>query len=123
MFDSTSGTIDEEVPKEGDVDVCPLYQVSGAGNPFGISAQSNGQCWSKLNGSPPPFVGTSANPEVVAGWGMPVLIAAVDPVAEAKLDRLSGAVVSGKYLAENRATLRRRARRQAFRCWRRHPSG
>jgi len=70
-------------------------------NPFGVAAQSNGQCWSKVNGSPPPFNVGSKYPVVVADWVMPVLIAAIDPVAEARLDRLNGAVVSGKYLTED----------------------
>ena len=34
-------------------------------------------------------------------WTMPVLIAAIDPDAEAKLDGLNKAVVSGSYLKEN----------------------
>ena len=34
-------------------------------------------------------------------WTVPVLIAAVDPAAEAKLDGLNKAVVSGRYLTEH----------------------
>ena len=44
-------------------------------------------------------------------WTIPVLIAAMDPVAEAKLDGLNKAVVSGRYLTENRAAA---ARQQIF---------
>ena len=34
-------------------------------------------------------------------WTIPVLIAAIDPDAEAKLDGLNKALVSGSYLKEN----------------------
>jgi putative ABC transport system permease protein len=101
VFDNESGDIEEEVPDKGTVGVCPFSPVTAGQNPFGISVQSSAQCWSKLNGSPPPFGSRSHNPVVVAGWVMPVLIAAIDPVAEAKLDGLNGAVTSGKYLSEN----------------------
>jgi putative ABC transport system permease protein len=36
-----------------------------------------------------------------ASWMLPVLIAAIDPAAEAKLDGLSHAVISGRYLTEH----------------------
>ncbi len=33
-------------------------------------------------------------------WSFPILIAAVDPAAEARLDGLNHAVISGRYLGE-----------------------
>jgi putative ABC transport system permease protein len=57
---------------------------------------------SKVDGDPL-FTGAGINkaaPEYDADWVIPVLIAAVDPAAEAKLDGLNHAVVSGHYLSE-----------------------
>ena len=75
---------------------------SRATNPFGTAAQSYTECWSRVNhyGMPPaPGSGTAAGYFVT--WTVPVLIAAIDPDAEAKLDGLSKALVSGSYLREN----------------------
>ncbi len=44
---------------------------------------------------------TPSNPGFGASWVLPVLIAAVDPTAEARLDGLNLAVTSGKYLTES----------------------
>jgi hypothetical protein len=69
------------------------------------AAQSDCTAWSKANGYGPagPLVpGVSpADPGYDVDWVIPVLIAAVDPVAEAKLDGLNRAVISGHYLAEH----------------------
>ena len=100
-FDNQSGSIDESVPGSGDTDVCPLVVPVAQGNPFGVASQSNADCWSKVNGSPPPFGTASETPTIYTAWVMPVLIAAIDPEAEAKLDGLDKAVVSGRYLSEN----------------------
>jgi putative ABC transport system permease protein len=73
-------------------------------NPFGTAAQSYALCWSRVNHNalPPSPGGVS---DTAAGyfveWTVPVLIAAVDPAAEAKLDGLNKAVVSGRYLTEH----------------------
>ena len=40
-----------------------------------------------------------ANPGFYVSWTLPVLIAAIDPAAEAKLDGLNHAVISGHYLS------------------------
>jgi len=81
---------------------CPTlqsYGLSPGTNPFGAAAQSYALCWSRVNQYD---VGLSSN---AAGyfitWTIPVLIAAIDPRAEAELDGLNGALVSGKYLTEN----------------------
>jgi hypothetical protein len=72
-------------------------------NPFGTAAQSYASCWSRVNQYDlPPSEGPSGTE---AGywvqWDIPVLIAAIDPDAEAKLDGLDKALVSGSYLKEN----------------------
>ncbi len=69
-------------------------------NPFGAAGQSYALCWSRVNqydlpGIPHPEAGYWIN------WNIPVLIAAIDPQAEAKLDGLNKALVSGRYLKEN----------------------
>jgi putative ABC transport system permease protein len=68
-------------------------------NPFGLAAQSYTLCWSRVNGY------DISAPHSAAGyyitWTVPVLVAAIDPDAEAKLDGLNKALVSGGYLAEN----------------------
>jgi putative ABC transport system permease protein len=69
-------------------------------NPFGPAAQSYTLCWSRVNQYDEP-----GGPHTEAGyyiaWNIPVLIAAIDPDAEAKLDGLNKALVSGSYLKEN----------------------
>ena len=66
--------------------------------------QAQTWCWSKVNG----LSGgggyqdlTASHPGVVVAWEFPMLVAAVDPAAEAKLDDLPHALTSGHYLAEN----------------------
>jgi putative ABC transport system permease protein len=71
-------------------------------NPFGTAAQSYTLCWSRVNHYGQ-LGGRASSTE--AGywvtWTIPVLIAAIDPDAEAKLDGLNKALVSGGYLKEN----------------------
>jgi putative ABC transport system permease protein len=71
-------------------------------NPFGVVAQSSTLCWSRVNKYDTPGgpgINTEAGYPVT--WTIPVLIAAVDPDAEAELDGLNDAVVSGSYLKED----------------------
>ncbi len=96
----------ERLPDGTSVTVCPADATLEPGvDPFGVAAQSDCTAWSKVNGYGPagPLVpGVSpANPGYDVDWVIPVLIAAVDPVAEAKLDGLNRAVTSGHYLAEH----------------------
>ena len=74
-------------------------------NPFGTAAQSSASCWSRVNqyDQPPPPGGVVNHTEAgyYVAWTVPVLIAAIDPDAEAELDGLNKAVVSGGYLKEN----------------------
>jgi putative ABC transport system permease protein len=72
-------------------------------NPFGTAAQSSTLCWSRVNQYDlPPGLGVGGTE---AGywveWGIPVLIAAIDPDPEAELDGLNKALVSGSYPKEN----------------------
>jgi putative ABC transport system permease protein len=75
--------------------------------PFGAAAQSSTSCWSRVNqyGVPAPPDGVVNYTEAGYGvtWTIPVLIAAIDPAAEAELDGLNKALVSGSYLKENQA--------------------
>jgi len=69
-------------------------------NPFGTLAQSTASCWSRVNQYD---VAGASHTEAgyYVTWNIPVLIAAIDPDAEAKLDALNEALVSGSYLKEN----------------------
>jgi hypothetical protein len=101
-FDNATGDIVQEVPGHGSTPVCPLGTARLPGNnPFGPAVQSAANCWSKANGSGFPAYPTSGPAEFLANWVIPVLIAAVDPAAEAKLDGLNKALTSGQYLAES----------------------
>jgi len=102
-FSPSTGATDEVLPDHVSVPVCPLAPtVTAPGSPFGIAAQSYANCWSKVDGYALPGARLSASgPGYGPNWLIPVLIAAVDPVAEAELDGLNRAVVSGRYLSED----------------------
>ncbi|MGB6453637.1 MAG: hypothetical protein WBH47_04015, partial [Streptosporangiaceae bacterium] len=101
-FDNISGGIREVIPGGGSPTVCPLTPVPLDTNPFGVAAQSNAYCWSEIDGMGLPQQPTSPQqPDYIASWVIPVLIAAIDPAAEARLDGLNKAVTSGAYLAED----------------------
>jgi putative ABC transport system permease protein len=98
-----SGT-DEILPGGRSVLACPLAGGNqAASHPFGIAGQAAGVCWSKVNkdGLGRCACVVPANPGWGTGWVIPVLMAAIDPAAEARLDGLNRALISGKYLAEN----------------------
>ena len=69
-------------------------------SPFGTLAQSTASCWSRVNQYDVPG---SAHTEAgyYVTWNIPMLIAAIDPDAEAKLDGLNKSLVSGSYLTED----------------------
>ena len=91
----------ERLPDGKNVTICPADAILEPGvDPFGVAAQSDCTAWSKVNGYGPGPYFSRANPRSDVDWVIPVLIAAVDPVAEAKLDGLNRAVISGHYLAE-----------------------
>ena len=83
---------------------CTLYAgstVSAKANPFGTAAQSYTSCWSRVNQYDlPPGPGGHSRAGYYVEWNIPVLIAAIDPDAEARLDGLDKALVSGHYLKE-----------------------
>ncbi|HEY1620851.1 MAG TPA: hypothetical protein VGG25_24725, partial [Streptosporangiaceae bacterium] len=91
----------EVLPGGSKVGVCPSVKAS---DPFGLGAQANNWCWSKVNGMGPGSVTfrnlSGRHPGFTVAWSFPMLIAAIDPVAEARLDGLDKAVTSGSYLAE-----------------------
>jgi putative ABC transport system permease protein len=94
----------ERLPDGQSVTICPTDATLAPDvDPFGVAAQSNCTAWSKVNGYGPGQGQevSPANPGYDVDWVVPVLIAAVDPVAEAKLDGLNRAVISGHYLAQN----------------------
>jgi putative ABC transport system permease protein len=90
---TTPFSMSEVLPGGSRVAVC----VTGApvtGNPFG-AGQTLIACGSKQSGW------ATGSPGV--NWQFPMLIAAIDPDAEAKLDGLSHALASGRYLPEDAA--------------------
>jgi putative ABC transport system permease protein len=94
----------EKLPNGRRVTICPVDATLEPGvDPFGVAAQSDCTAWSRVNGfgPAPGHRASPANPGFDVDWVIPVLIAAVDPAAEAKLDGLNRAVISGHYLAEN----------------------
>jgi putative ABC transport system permease protein len=97
---SQSGDTTEVLPGGRRVTACP-YLRPAAGQPFGAAAQGGSICWSKADGYGPGNGPSPARPDYSASWTVPVLIAAVDPVAEARLDGLNRALVAGRYLTEN----------------------
>src|SRR5215472_9934781 len=95
---SSVGATYELGPGGSGVTVCPPQQGSGA-DPFAPAAQSNAWCWSKVNGTAGAFVSDEPPHRAFAtvDWSFPMLIAAIDPAAEAKLDGLGQALISGRY--------------------------
>jgi hypothetical protein len=82
--------------------VC-LY-LGYASSPFGPTAQTATYCFSRINGDGIPGLPggeTYQGPYSGVEWTFPLLIAAIDPVAEARLDGLNDAITSGRYLSEN----------------------
>jgi putative ABC transport system permease protein len=81
--------------------VTPTYPSPGE-NPFGTAAQSYTSCWSRVNHYYlPPTTGSPTTAGYYVSWTVPVLIAAIDPGTEARLDGLNQALVSGRYLGED----------------------
>ncbi len=103
-FSFDNGTTSESLPGGSTATPCPA--VTPTAGPFSFAAQAKAWCWSKIDadGTPP---GTLSYPNLnkhagfAVGWQFPMLIAAVDPRAEAQLDGLNRAVTSGQYLPEN----------------------
>jgi putative ABC transport system permease protein len=102
IVSQSSGAYSEALPHGSMVTVCPASGYAPSNNPFGIAAQSSSWCWSKINGSAGSFQGGPKHGAfATVDWSLPVLMAAIDPAAEAKLGKLNLAITSGRYLAEN----------------------
>jgi putative ABC transport system permease protein len=98
----------EAVPGTAGVPVCPAEGTPPRADPFGSAAQSSVDCWSEIDGAGSGLPGQTGAKLARSGpasfsvtWEVPLLIAAVDPVAEAKLDGLNHAVIAGRYLTES----------------------
>jgi putative ABC transport system permease protein len=102
-FDGRRAGFEEALPDRAAAEPCPFRPQGPGQDPFGVAAQADAYCWSKANGVPLPVptAHDTAGPRYSVRWLIPVLIAAIDPAAEAKLDGLDRAVISGHYLAEN----------------------
>lgn len=70
------------------VRVCKNIGLEHVGGPFELAERTSLGCYDS----------TAPAPSVVTLWSFPVLIAAIDPAAEAKLAGVNQAVVSGRYL-------------------------
>ena len=110
-FDKNGATT-ETLPDGSTVTPCPAYNAPA--NPFSPAGRSGATCWSKVNGDgTPPGTRSDVDLNGRAGfsvsWQFPMLIAAIDPQAEARLDGLNQALTSGRYLPENFDDTNRRA--------------
>ncbi len=106
-FVGQTGASVEVLPDRSRVPVCP-YLPATATSPFTSASQSGSSCFSRVNGLGIPAASyggpggeTYQNPFYSVDWSFPLLIAAIDPAAEAKLDGLNAAVTSGRYLSED----------------------
>jgi hypothetical protein len=105
----TPGTIPpyEVLPNGPRVPVCYGYAISTDYPAFSAGNQASQWCWSRVNGMDGDggWEGlTARRPGYAVTWAFPMLVAAIDPVAEAKLDGLNRAVTSGRYLSERGGT-------------------
>ena len=94
----------EKLPGGSKADVCPGYPLSSSYRPFSAPSQTGLWCWSRVNGLSGQggwFGLTARRPGLALSWEFPMLVAAIDPAAEAKLDGLNRAVISGHYLGEH----------------------
>ena len=103
----SNGATSETLPDGKTVTPCPASPATTTTQaPFSFAAQAGAACWSEKDGygAPPQTIsfsslGGKAGFDVV--WQFPMLIAAIDPRAEATLDGLDHALTSGQYLPEN----------------------
>ncbi|MGI8445926.1 MAG: FtsX-like permease family protein [Streptosporangiaceae bacterium] len=99
---STGATI-ETLPGGSRVTTCPA--APPVSSPFSYTALASTWCWSKIDGAGAPGVLISPDlgnrPGFGVDWQFPMLIAAIDPAAEARLDGLNHAVTSGQYLPQH----------------------
>jgi len=103
-YSFANGATSETLPDGSTATPCPVTGPSPS--PFSLAEQGGSWCWSKVDGDGTgPGAISYTNLDGHAGfsldWEFPMLIAAVDPQAEAKLDGLNQALTSGQYLPEN----------------------
>jgi putative ABC transport system permease protein len=103
-FVNSTGNVYEIAPGNSKATICG--GTPRAASPFGVAAQSQAWCWSQRNGLGIPGVESfgdlsARHPGFTVEWAFPMLVAAVDPAAEARLDGLDHAVTSGRYLGEH----------------------
>ena len=84
----------------------PCPATGQATSPFSYAALASSTCFSKINGQGAPpgtfFIPNfHGRPGFAVDWQFPMLLAAIDPVAEARLDGLNHALAFGKYLPES----------------------
>ncbi|WCB93240.1 hypothetical protein DSM104299_01947 [Baekduia alba] len=94
---------DEDLGARGYVPICPI--ASAPASPFSRAARSYLHCWSTRSGrnglAPYGLAGTA--PEDLGAavqYPFPLLVAGIDPAAEAKLSGLDHTVVTGRYLRD-----------------------
>ena len=99
---SSTGATTEILPGGSRVSTCPA--LAPTADPFSPATLTMAWCWSKVNGLgekgqlvSPDLMG---RPGFGVDWQFPMLIAAIDPAAEARLDGLNHALTSGQYLPE-----------------------
>ena len=103
-FSFTNGATSETLPGGSTVTPCPVFAAPAS--PFSFAAQAGASCWSKVDGDGTPpgtisFPNLNGHAGFSVDWQFPMLIAAIDPQAEAELDGLNHALTSGQYLPES----------------------
>jgi hypothetical protein len=103
-FSFTDGATSETLPGGSTVTPCPVFAAPAS--PFSFAAQAGASCWSKVDGDGTPpgtisFPNLNGHAGFSVDWQFPMLIAAIDPQAEAELDGLNHALTSGQYLPES----------------------
>ncbi|HWI72197.1 MAG TPA: ABC transporter permease [Baekduia sp.] len=107
---STRAQAGEDLGDEGIRPVCPV--PTSAASAFASAARSSFACWSTQtgrNGYGDPRGQTVARGASV-DFPFPVLVAGIDPAAEAALSGIDDAVVSGRYLRKDDGPVRRQQR-------------
>ncbi|MFF3600481.1 FtsX-like permease family protein [Kitasatospora indigofera] len=98
------GPVMEELPSGAQVAACPVEAPPPAGpfdTPDRIGCDSTKGSRSVVNGETISTRPASGPVGYKVNIRVPMLIGAIDPAAEARLDGLDGAVVSGRYLADH----------------------
>jgi hypothetical protein len=103
VHQNAAGGTSERLPDGPTATPCPATGTPTS--PFSAAAQSQTWCWSKIDGDGAPgiLISPALHGHIGFGvdWQFPMLIAAIDPAAEAKLDRLNHALTSGRYLPDH----------------------